>query len=114
MLTDDQLAEYKAIVALLLRVGFAAGMFLMLAGLILASAGCVKSWGALDKVTDRVLASCSPRCAAGTPQHRCLTELRANVSASVADVPEVCSPWNTDVADFSTSNEAPKQATVKP
>lgn len=94
MLTDDQLAEYKAIVALLLRVGFAVGVFVMLAGLILASTGCVKSWGPLDKVTDRVLASCSPRCAAGTAQHRCLTELRANVSANVDQVPASCSTWN--------------------
>jgi len=106
--------DYRAIVGLLLRVAFAAGVFLLLGALILAEAGCVKQWAPLDRVTDRVLASCSPRCAAGTAQHRCLTELRANVSANVAEVPEVCSPWNTDVADFSTSNEAPKQEIVKP
>lgn len=94
MLTDDQLAEYKAIVSLLLRVGFAVGVFVMLAGLIIASAGCVKSWAQLDAVTDRVLASCSPRCTAGTAQHRCLTELRANVSANVDQVPAVCATWN--------------------
>ena len=86
--------DYRALVGLLLRVAFAAGVFLLLGALILAEAGCVKQWAPLDKVTDRVLASCSPRCSAGTAQHRCLTELRANVSANVAEVPEVCATWN--------------------
>lgn len=86
--------DTAAIVGLLLRVAFAAGVFLLLGALILAEAGCVKQWGPLDKVTDRVLASCSSRCAAGTAQHRCLTELRANVSANVDQVPASCSTWN--------------------
>lgn len=86
--------DTAAIVGLLLRVAFAAGVFLLLGALILAEAGCVKQWGPLDKVTDRVLASCSSRCAAGTAQHRCLTELRANVSANVDEVPASCSTWN--------------------
>jgi hypothetical protein len=86
--------DIAALVGLLLRVAFAAGVFLLLGALILAEAGCVKQWGPLDKVTDRVLASCSPRCSAGTAQHRCLTELRANVSANVDQVPAVCATWN--------------------
>jgi len=114
MLTRAQGDSLRAIIGLVLIALATVGVFALLGALILAEAGCVKQWGPLDKVTDRVLASCSPRCAAGTAQHRCLTELRANVSANVAEVPEVCSPWNTDVADFSTSNEAPKQEIVKP
>lgn len=87
--------DYRAIVGLLLRVAFAAGVFLLLGALILAEAGCVKQWGPLDKVTDRVLASCgSTKCPLSTPQYKCLTELRANVSANVAEVPDSCSTWN--------------------
>ena len=107
-------ADIAAIVGLFLRVGAAVGVFLLLAALLIADAGCVKQWGQLDKVTDRVLASCSPRCAAGTAQHRCLTELRANVSANVAEVPAVCATWNTSISGFTPSNEAPKQEIVKP
>lgn len=106
--------DYRAIVGLLLRVAFAAGVFLLLGALILAEAGCVKQWGPLDKVTDRVLASCRPMCAAGTAQHRCLTELRANVSANVDQVPAVCATWNTSISGFTPSNEAPKQEIAKP
>ena len=89
------LTDYRALVGLLLRVAFAAGVFLLLGALILAEAGCVKQWAPLDAVTDRVLASCKPGCCrVGTAQHRCLTELRANVSANVDQVPAVCSTWN--------------------
>ena len=87
-------SDIAAIVGLFLRVGAAVGVFLLLAALLIAEAGCVKQWGPLDKVTNRVLASCSSRCAAGTAQHRCLTELRANVSANVDQVPASCSMWN--------------------
>ena len=107
-------SDIAAIVGLFLRVGAAVGVFLLLGALILAEAGCVKQWAPLDAVTDRVLASCSPRCAVGTAQHRCLTELRANVSANVDQVPTICSPWNTSISGFTPSNEAPKQEIVKP
>ena len=94
MLTRAQGDSLRAIVGLVLIALATMGVFVLLAGLILAEAGCVKQWAPLDKVTDRVLASCSPRCAAGTAQHRCLTELRANVSANVDQVPASCSTWN--------------------
>jgi len=94
MLTRAQGDSVRAIVGLVLIALATVGVFLLLGALILAEAGCVKQWGQLDKVTNRVLASCSPRCAAGTAQHRCLTELRANVSANVDQVPANCSMWN--------------------
>ena len=94
MLTRAQGDSLRAIVGLVLIALATVGVFLLLGALILAEGGCVKQWGPLDKVTDRVLASCSPRCAVGTAQHRCLTELRANVSANVDQVPASCSTWN--------------------
>ena len=87
--------DYRAIVGLLLRVAFAAGVFLLLGALILAEAGCVKQWAPLDAVTDRVISSCSGRkCAPGTAQAKCLADMRENAQAQLDVVPPSCFTWN--------------------
>jgi hypothetical protein len=66
----------------------------LLLGALLLYAGCVKSWRPLSEVADRVIGSCkNQQCALKTPQHTCLVELRANVAASVAKVPDSCATW---------------------
>lgn len=44
----------------------------LLLGALLLTVGCVKQWQKLDQLTDRVKATCSGQCAAGTAQHKCL------------------------------------------
>ena len=101
-------SDIAAIVGLFLRVGAAVGVFLLLAGLILAEAGCVKQWGPLSEVAERVISSCSGRkCAPETAQAKCLADMRDNARALRDAVPASCSTWS--VADFSTSNEGAKQ-----
>lgn len=62
-------------------------------GLLLVG-GCSNQWQKLDQITNRVLASCSGKCAAGTPQHKCLVDMRQNVAASVDQVPPSCATWS--------------------
>jgi hypothetical protein len=89
-------ADIAAIVGLFLRVGAAVGVFLLLAGLILADAGCVKQWGSLSEVAERVISSCSGRkCAPETAQAKCLRDMRENAQAQRDSVPASCFMWNT-------------------
>ncbi len=88
-------SDIAAIVGLFLRVGAAVGVFLLLAGLILAEAGCVKQWGPLSEVAERVISSCSGRrCAPETAQARCLRDMRENAQALRDVVPPSCSTWS--------------------
>jgi len=89
-------SDIAAIVGLFLRVGAAVGVFLLLGALILAEAGCVKQWGPLHEVAERVISSCSGRkCAPETAQARCLRDMRDNAQAQRDAVPASCSTWNT-------------------
>ena len=88
-------ADTAAIVGLLLRVGAAIGVFLLLAALLLADAGCVRQWGQLSEVAERVIASCSGRkCAPETAQAKCLRDMRENAQAQRDAVPASCSTWS--------------------
>ena len=88
--------DFAAIVGLLLRVGAAVGVFLLLAALLIAEAGCVKQWGPLFEVAERVIASCSARkCAPETAQAKCLRDMRENAQAQRDAVPPSCFMWNT-------------------
>ena len=88
-------SDIAAIVGLFLRVGAAAGVFLLLGALILAEAGCVKQWGPLSEVAERVISSCSGRrCAPETAQARCLRDMRDNAQAQLDVVPPSCFTWN--------------------
>ena len=88
-------SDIAAIVGLFLRVGAAVGVFLLLAALILAEAGCVKQWGPLSEVAERVISSCSGRkCAPETAQARCLRDMRDNAQAQLDVVPPSCFTWN--------------------
>lgn len=88
-------SDIAAIVGLFLRVGAAVGVFLLLAALLMAEAGCVKQWGPLSEVAERVISSCSGRrCAPETAQARCLRDMRENAQALRDAVPASCSTWN--------------------
>ena len=90
------LTDYRAIMGLMLRVAFAAGVFLLLGALILAEAGCVKQWGPLHEVAERVISSCSGRkCAPETAQAKCLADMRENAQAQRDVLPPSCFTWNT-------------------
>ena len=93
MLTRD--GDIAAIVGLFLRVGAAVGVFLLLAALLIADAGCVKHWGPLSEVAERVISSCSGRkCAPKTAQAKCLADMRDNAQAQRDAVPPSCSTWS--------------------
>jgi len=88
-------SDIAAIVGLFLRVGAAVGVFLLLAALLIAEAGCVKQWGPLHEVAERVISSCSGRkCAPETAQARCLRDMRDNAQAQRDVVPPSCSTWS--------------------
>ena len=88
-------SDIAAIVGLFLRVGAAVGVFLLLAALLIADAGCVKQWGPLSRVAERVISSCSGRkCAPETAQARCLADMRDNAQAQRDAVPPSCFMWN--------------------
>jgi len=88
-------SDIAAIVGLLLRVGAAVGVFLLLAALLIADAGCVKQWGPLSEVAERVISSCSGRkCAPETAQAKCLRDMRENAQAQRDAVPASCSTWS--------------------
>ena len=88
-------SDIAAIVGLFLRVGAAVGVFLLLAALLIADAGCVKQWGPLSEVAERAISSCGGRrCAPETAQAKCLVELRENVAASVDQAPPSCATWS--------------------
>ncbi len=88
-------SDIAAIVGLFLRVGAAVGVFLLLAALLMAEAGCVKQWGQLSEVSERVLSSCSGRkCAPETAQARCLADMRDNAQTLRDVVPASCFTWN--------------------
>ena len=88
-------SDIAAIVGLFLRVGAAVGVFLLLAALLMAEAGCVKQWGPLSEVAERVISSCSGRkCAPETAQARCLRDMRENAQALRDAVPPSCFTWN--------------------
>ena len=88
-------SDIAAIVGLFLRVGAAVGVFLLLAALLMAEAGCVKQWGPLHEVAERVISSCSGRkCAPETAQARCLRDMRENAQALRDVVPASCFTWN--------------------
>ena len=89
-------ADIAAIVGLFLRVGAAVGVFLLLAALLIADAGCVKQWGPLSEVAERVISSCSGRkCAPETAQAKCLRDMRENAQAQRDAVPASCFMCNT-------------------
>jgi len=89
-------SDIAAIVGLFLRVGAAVGVFLLLAALLIAEAGCVKQWGPLADVAERVISSCSGRkCAPGTAQAKCLADMRENAQAQRDVLPPGCFTWNT-------------------
>ena len=93
MTTRD--SDIAAIVGLFLRVGAAVGAFLLLAALLIADAGCVKQWGPLHEVAERVISSCSGRkCAPETAQAKCLRDMRDNAQAQRDAVPPTCFTWN--------------------
>ncbi len=88
-------SDIAAIVGLFLRVGAAVGVFLLLAALLMAEAGCVKQWGPLSEVAERVISSCSGRkCAPETAQARCLADMRDNAHAQRDSVPPSCFTWS--------------------
>jgi len=88
-------SDIAAIAGLFLRVGAAVGVFLLLAALLIAEAGCVKQWGPLHEVAERVISSCSGRkCAPETAQARCLRDMRENAQALRDVVPPSCSTWS--------------------
>lgn len=64
----------------------------MMLGAIILAGGCA-NWQRLDVVADRVLSSCSGKCAPESPQRKCLLDLRYNVAAAVAKVPDSCATW---------------------
>ena len=89
-------SDIAAIVGLFLRVGAAVGVFLLLAALLIADAGCVKQWGPLSEVAERVISSCSRRkCSPETAQAKCLRDMRDNAQALRDVVPASCFTWNT-------------------
>ena len=72
------------------------GRCLLLAALLIAEAGCVKQWGPLSEVAERVISSCSGRkCAPETAQAKCLADMRENAQAQRDAVPASCFMWNT-------------------
>lgn len=86
--------DIAAIVGMLLRAGAAVGVFLLLAALLIAEAGCVKQWGPLSEVAERVITSCSARkCAPETAQAKCLQDMRENAQAQRDAIPASCSTW---------------------
>ena len=88
-------SDIAAIVGLFLRVGAAVGVSLLLAALLIADAGCVKQWGLLSEVAERVISSCSGRkCAPETAQAKCLRDMRENAHAQRDAVPASCFTWN--------------------
>ena len=96
MLTRAQGDNLRALVGLVLIALATVGVFVLLAGLILADAGCIKQWGPLSEVAERVISSCSGRkCAPETAQARCLQDMRDNAQAQRDAVPASCSTWNT-------------------
>ena len=96
MLTRAQGDSVRAIVGLVLIALATVGVFLLLGALILAEAGCVKQWGPLAEVAERVISSCSGRkCAPETAQAKCLRDMRENAQAQRDAVPASCSTWNT-------------------
>ena len=108
MLTRAQGDSLRALVGLVLIALATVGVFVLLAGLIFAEAGCVKQWGPLHDVAERVISSCNKgKCAPRTAQAKCLADMRDNAHAQRDVVPASCSAWS--VADFSTSNEGAKQ-----
>jgi len=95
MLTRAQGDSVRAIVGLVLIALATVGVFLLLGALILAEAGCVKQWGPLHEVAERVISSCSGRkCAPETAQARCLRDMRDNAQAQLDVVPPSCFTWN--------------------
>jgi len=95
MLTRAQGDSVRAIVGLVLIALATVGVFLLLGALILAEAGCVKQWGPLHEVAERVISSCSGRkCAPETAQARCLRDMRDNAQAQRDVVPPSCFTWN--------------------
>ena len=96
MLTRAQGDNLRALVGLVLIAMASMAVFVLLAGLILAEAGCVKQWGPLFEVAERVIASCSARkCAPETAQAKCLRDMRENAQAQRDAVPPSCFMWNT-------------------
>ena len=96
MLTRAQGDSVRAIVGLVLIALATVGVFLLLGALILAEAGCVKQWGPLADVAERVISSCSGRkCAPETAQAKCLRDMRENAQAQRDAVPASCFMWNT-------------------
>lgn len=88
-------SDIAAIVGLFLRVGAAVGVSLLLAALLIADAGCVKQWGPLHEVAERVIATCNKgKCAPETAQARCLRDMRENAQAQRDTVPPSCFTWN--------------------
>ena len=95
MLTRAQGDSVRAIVGLVLIALATVGVFLLLGALILAEAGCVKQWGPLADVAERVISSCSGRkCAPETAQAKCLRDMRENAQAQRDAVPASCSTWS--------------------
>ena len=96
MLTKAQGDSLRALVGLVLIALATVGVFVLLAGLILAEAGCVKQWGPLSEVAERVISSCSGRkCAPETAQAKCLRDMRENAQSQRDAVPPSCFMWNT-------------------
>ena len=96
MLTRAQGDSLRALVGLVLIALATVGVFVLLAGLIFAEAGCVKQWGPLSEVAERVISSCSGRkCAPETAQAKCLADMRDNARAQRDAVPPSCFMWNT-------------------
>ena len=95
MLTRAQGDNLRALVGLVLIALATVGVFVLLAGLILAKAGCVKQWGPLHEVAERVIATCNKgKCAPETAQARCLRDMRENAQAQRDAVPASCFMWN--------------------
>ena len=96
MLTRAQGDNLRALVGLVLIALATVGVFVLLAGLILADAGCIKQWGPLSEVAERVIATCNKgKCAPETAQARCLRDMRENAQAQRDAVPASCFMWNT-------------------
>ena len=95
MLTRAQGDNLRALVGLVLIALATVGVFVLLAGLILADAGCIKQWGPLSEVAERVIATCNKgKCAPETAQARCLRDMRENAQAQRDTVPPSCFTWN--------------------
>ena len=95
MLTRAEGDSLRALVGLVLIALATVGVFVLLAALLIADAGCVKQWGPLHEVAERVISSCSWRkCAPETAQARCLRDMRDNAQALRDVVPPSCSTWS--------------------